>query len=86
MINRILTESIYNRLFQGKILILYGARQVGKTTLAKHIAEKHKMLFLNCDLMSIRQTLQSEDENLYRKLFDTYQVVIIDEAQRVANI
>ena len=86
MIQRTIVNSLDNRLFQSKVIIVYGARQVGKTTLAKNLSANHKILFLNCDLMSIRNTLQSEDEHIYRKLFENYHIVIIDEAQRVVNI
>lgn len=35
MIKRTIHKRIEERLFRGKIIVLYGARRVGKTTLAK---------------------------------------------------
>ncbi|PJB17751.1 ATPase, partial [Candidatus Falkowbacteria bacterium CG_4_9_14_3_um_filter_38_19] len=37
MLNRLIKEQIKGKLFKGKVVILYGARQVGKTTLVKEI-------------------------------------------------
>ena len=39
MYKRTLIDIISNNLYKGKIIILYGARQVGKTTLLKQILE-----------------------------------------------
>ena len=36
-LNRVLQSQIEKNLFKGKIIIIYGARQVGKTTLCKEI-------------------------------------------------
>ena len=41
MIPRLLEDKLVDRLINsGKVLVLYGARQVGKTTLAKKVLEK----------------------------------------------
>jgi hypothetical protein len=59
IIKRTLQPLIEKALFKGKIVIIYGARQVGKTTLIKqisnHLAEKS--LYLNCDEPDIRTSL-----------------------------
>ena len=39
-------SQIENWMYQEKVLILYGARQVGKTTLCKKILKKHNGFFL----------------------------------------
>jgi len=46
-------------LFKGKAIVIYGARQVGKTTLLKDILAKHPAgsLYLNCDEPDIRAAL-----------------------------
>jgi predicted AAA+ superfamily ATPase len=36
-IQRTLVPQIVRRLFKGKVVVVYGARQVGKTTLARQI-------------------------------------------------
>ena len=51
-ITRLLQNVIVKNLFKGDIIVVYGARQVGKTTLAKSILDKYsdlKTRYLNCD-------------------------------------
>ena len=43
MIQRDIKENIKKDLFKKKIILLFGARQVGKTTLVKEIAEEMKL-------------------------------------------
>ena len=38
---RFIQSNIENRIFKGKIIVVYGARQVGKTTLVKQIIGKY---------------------------------------------
>ena len=51
MYKRDLQSVIQERCFQGKAIILLGARQVGKTTLLKKIIQEQHVdaLYLNCD-------------------------------------
>ena len=42
LIKRALYQKISNKLWKNKIIILYGPRQVGKTTLVKTIISKHQ--------------------------------------------
>jgi len=44
MIKRTIQQNIEKRLFNGKVIIIYGARQVGKTTLIKEIQKKHEKI------------------------------------------
>src|ERR1035437_9108589 len=48
---RELAARIERHLFHGKVIVLYGARQVGKTTLARELLAKHSedSLYLTCD-------------------------------------
>ena len=46
MIQRNISENIESKLFKGKILILLGTRQVGKTTLLKQFINNKKRLFM----------------------------------------
>ena len=57
-IKRLLQPKIEAVLFKGKVVILYGARQVGKTTLIMEIGKKFPdALYLNCDEPDVRQAL-----------------------------
>lgn len=67
---------------------IYGARQVGKTTLVKNYAEKSglKYLYLDCDKFEVRKSLEVQDDIQFKKLIGDNKLLIIDEAQRVNNI
>lgn len=85
---RSIQNDIEKALFKGKIVVLYGARQVGKTTLVKKINEKYEKvsLYLNCDEPDIRESLTNKTSTELRSLIGSSQLVVIDEAQRVKNI
>lgn len=85
---RLLQKSIENSLYKKKIVIIYGARQVGKTTLVKDIQEKYSdtSLYLNADEPDIRVSLEEKTSTELFKLFGDKKFIIIDEAQRVKNI
>ena len=88
MYQRHIAKQIKKWMFQENILILYGARQVGKTTLAKKILEEYgsEAKYIDCDLISNSQALSVRESNLLKNFIGDYRVVIIDEAQRVDNI
>lgn len=88
MIKRIISEKIKSKLFKGKAIIIIGARQVGKTTLIKSIAESYKesSIFLNCDEPDIRAMLTDANSSQLKRIVGRHKLVIIDEAQRVKNI
>ena len=88
MIRRILQERIEDCFFNGKVIVLYGARQVGKTTLIKEIEKKFSddSLYLNCDEPDFREALSGVSSTELKSLIGRKKVVFIDEAQRVKNI
>lgn len=88
MISRILENSIEADLFKGKIIILYGARQVGKTTLVESILQKfgEKGRFLNCETLSVEQNLKEAEPDKLRAFFGNYKIIGLDEAQNIPNI
>lgn len=88
MIKRALQPIIESRLFKGKIIILYGARQVGKTTLIKNIQNKFpdSSLYLNCDEPDIRALLTETTSTKLKSIIGNKNLILIDEAQRVKNI
>lgn len=85
---RLVQDAIEQSLFKEKIIIIYGARQVGKTTLVKTIQEKYidTSLYLNVDEPDIRASLEGKSSTELFKLFGEKKFIIIDEAQRVKNI
>ena len=88
MIERYLNPILQKYLFQGKMLVLVGARQVGKTTLVKSLGKPFgdRALFLNCDIPQVNRLLTDTNPQVLRETFDKKEVIIIDEAQRVQNI
>ncbi len=75
-------------MFQGKVVVIYGARQVGKTTLVKEILERFPEdgLYLNCDEPDIRDALTHRTSTELRALIGRRTLIVIDEAQRVRDI
>ena len=88
MIKRSLQKELESELHNGKALLLLGARQVGKTTLLKQLQEslEENVLWLNCDIKETRDTLSNCNFTELKMLIGENKTVIIDEAQRVADI
>lgn len=87
---RTVEGKILKYLWKGKVIILYGARQVGKTTLVKAIMKNtfhQSSVYLNCDENDIRQMLTRADTSTQLKeIIGNKKLVIIDEAQRIPEI
>ncbi|MEK7729447.1 MAG: ATP-binding protein [candidate division KSB1 bacterium] len=89
MIQRALQPRLEAVLFKGKVIILYGARQVGKTTLIRAIEKKifaADSLYLNCDEPDIRALLTDVTSTALKALIGRKKIIFLDEAQRVKNI
>jgi predicted AAA+ superfamily ATPase len=88
ILKRQIQQQIEDNLFKNKVIILYGARQVGKTTLVKEIQKKYsdQSLYLNCDESDIRDALTNKTSTQLKAYFGNNKLIIIDEAQRVKNI
>ncbi len=88
---RTIKLAITERLFQGKVIIIYGARQVGKTTLSKAILEESKTLeksgvYFNCELDSVRGALSVKEAERLKSFLGHNDLVILDEAQNIPEI
>lgn len=89
MIVRSLEENMLARLEKGgKILILYGARQVGKTTLIKEILKNQpaRVLEVSADQIQYHDILSSRNLEKLKGLVAGYDILYIDEAQRIPDI
>ncbi len=88
MYDRTIKNDMQSKLFQGRALILYGARQTGKTTLAKQILGEAsgKTLYMNCDEPDVRLALEGRSSSELRAWVGDARFLVIDEAQRVENI
>lgn len=87
-INRLLEIQIQEWLFKGKIITVFGPRQVGKTTLVKKLLEKHggQEHYYNCDIPSVARYFEEPEPVLLRRLIGRADLVVIDEAQNIRNI
>lgn len=86
MIKRALEEKIKNRFGSGKVILLIGPRQVGKTTLFNKLLQNKEYLFLNGDDPTVRRLLSDPNLEQIKNIIGKYQIVFIDEAQRISNI
>lgn len=88
-VKRYADEMIREIFADGKVGILLGARQVGKTTLVEHAFAGGKVCFLNFDIESDKARFQSAAalppvEGL--KALGSPEMLVIDEAQRMPEV
>lgn len=88
MLQRLLEKKIIQYLFKGKTLIIYGARQVGKTTLVQSILKEFGEAgrYLNCEILSVEQNLKEAEPEKLKYYLGNYKLVVLDEAQNIPNI
>jgi predicted AAA+ superfamily ATPase len=87
MIKRTLENRVASKLFNGKAIIIIGARQVGKTTLLKLLLRNMQdLLWLNGDELDIQQIFENSSASRLEKIIGEKKIVVIDEAQRIKNI
>jgi hypothetical protein len=87
-IQRLLLSEIRKSIIPGKVLVLYGARQVGKTTLAKDLLQSLPLRtrFVNADELMYREALSSQNLKTLNEVLGDAEFLVIDEAQRVPEI
>jgi predicted AAA+ superfamily ATPase len=88
MYTRIIHDDLITKCFSGKVIILYGPRQVGKTTLVKEIQNAFPdktSLYLSGDDKETQEILQPS-LRLLSQMVHPYELIIIDEAQRISDI
>jgi predicted AAA+ superfamily ATPase len=73
---------------KNKVLIIYGARQVGKTTLVKSFLSNTdlKYSFYTGDDIKFAQDLSKCDLYTIKKIVGDIELLVIDEAQKIDNI
>ena len=73
-------------LFQKKVIVLYGARQVGKTTIAKKLNEKYKGIYLNCEREEVKNLFLSLNPEKIIEFIGNKKFIVLDEAQKISSI
>lgn len=89
MYKRVLQQAISKKFFKGKIIIIVGARQTGKTTLSLELIKKfpkQEIRSFNCDNPTDREQLANKDLEFLEQLIGRAKLIFIDEAQKVENI
>ena len=87
MIPRKLESVILNHLDWHKVVIIYGARQVGKTSLLNTLFEQRgDVLWLNGEALQTQSMFQQFSLDTFRTTLRRCKMLIIDEAQNIKNI
>lgn len=89
LIPRALEEIVQEKLATAnKGIVIYGARQVGKTTLVNKIVDSLglKTLTINGDQSRFIDVISSQDLGKIKSLVAGYELLFIDEAQRIPEI
>ncbi|MDE5773189.1 MAG: ATP-binding protein [Muribaculaceae bacterium] len=87
-ISRIVENEIKQRIRPQKVMLIYGARRVGKTVLLKELvkARSGKTLLLNGESSDTVDMLKNKSIANYRQLFTGVDLLAIDEAQHIPDI
>jgi uncharacterized protein len=86
-VSRDIKKIISNNLFKGKVIIIYGARRVGKTVLSKSLLEENKEgAYYNCELLQNKLLLETTNSEKLKDIIGNNKMIVLDEAQSVQNI
>ncbi len=86
-IDRKIEDRIKQWMNRKEIIIVYGARQIGKTTFLKDLVKKSdQAILLNCEQPVISEILESRNANRIKALFADNKIICLDEAQSILNI
>ena len=87
MIQRFLQKEIQDRLFKGKVILIFGSRQVGKTTLLKNISKTFdKVQWFNADEVEVQSLFETASLSNFKTILKPNALIIIDEAQNIKDI
>ena len=91
MIKRNVFDQIKNSMFKRRVILIFGTRRVGKTTLLEellhHCESQGKICkYMNCDTVQDKQSLETTNSLILGDLIKGYDVLAIDEAQNVKEI
>jgi len=81
-------NDIEKYLYPNKVLVIFGPRRVGKTTLITDFLSTYKGKYRleSGDDIRAREILGSEDLSLLKEYATGYDLIVIDEAQRIPKI
>lgn len=87
-IEGIVEKFLFKKGEQKKALIIYGARQVGKTTFVKELLKRHPdgSAYYNCDYADVQERFAYTRAGQFGSLVRGLKLLVLDEAQRIENI
>ncbi|GBR73713.1 putative AAA family ATPase [Candidatus Termititenax aidoneus] len=86
-IKRILEKKLLKKLADSKVIIVYGARQVGKSTLLRQIFTHNKaVLWLYGDQPQTQRIFEEMTPQKLKTMLGAKKILVIDEAQMIQNI
>lgn len=87
-IKRYIEASIESDFFKEKVIVILGARQVGKSTLIKMLPSctEQNTLWLDAENADVPALLENANIERLKHMTRNHQVVVLDEAQKVPNI
>jgi len=79
---------IKNKVKPGKVVILHGARRVGKTFLIKEYLKtvEEKYIFWNGEDFAVHELLSRRSVQNYKNILGNINLLVIDEAQKIPEI
>jgi len=88
MFDRAILPNLRSRIGKWKTILLYWARQTGKTTLVKHILKYfgEQGMFVDCEILYNRESFSKPDDIILKNLLKGKKLLVIDEAQKIINI
>lgn len=87
-VERDIKKLIVKKITPGKVIVLLGARRVGKTFLLKQLMSeiKEEYIFLNGENVNVHLELEHRSVENYRRFLNNKKLLIIDEAQKIPEI
>jgi len=88
-LKRYLRNTISDELVKGqKLVVLYGARQTGKTSLLTSITDElpYKTVRVNADQARYQEVFSGQDLRKMRDLVEGYEMLFIDEGQKIPDL
>ena len=88
MVRRSISKKLEEALFKGKAVIIFGARQCGKTTLSQHLLSNlgKEAVWLSGDDDADTALFSSIGKSLWMQIMGNHRIVVIDEAQKIPDI
>lgn len=90
LIGRLAKKMLQDKLQANKVVLLYGPRRVGKTTILKELAgqlaNQNQIKFVNGETKIIQDELSSQSVESLKRFIGDNKILIIDEAQKIPQV